>query len=284
MKICVTCKIEKELNCFHKNKSRKDGLCETCKECRAVQNKRSREKNIDKIKVRKHEYYLENKEHIVEKNNNYIKNNKVKHNEWATKSRKKLKTEVCSHYGNGVVKCNLCEESRLHILTIDHISGGGNKHRREEGIKTGYSTYSWLKKNNYPEDFQVLCFNCQFKKRFEDSTSEDPTKIQLQTAAYVRKIKEEVLSQYGKTCSCGESDLRVLTLDHVNDGGRKHKEEIGKEGYGFYLHLKNNNFPNDPPLQTMCMNCQYEKRHLNEQEERKNRSPNDCEDAKVSLQ
>lgn len=33
MKICPTCKIEKKLNDFTKNKSRKDGLCRQCKDC-----------------------------------------------------------------------------------------------------------------------------------------------------------------------------------------------------------------------------------------------------------
>lgn len=33
-KVCSTCKTEKELNFFCKDKSRKDGICYTCKQCR----------------------------------------------------------------------------------------------------------------------------------------------------------------------------------------------------------------------------------------------------------
>lgn len=36
-------------------------------------------------------------------------------------------------------------------------AGGGSKHRKEIGVA---STYSWLKKNKYPEGFRVLCWNC----------------------------------------------------------------------------------------------------------------------------
>lgn len=49
------------------------------------------------------------------------------------------------------------------FLIIDHIDGGGTKHRKEVG--KGAAFYRWLEKNNYPLNFQVLCMNCQFGKR-----------------------------------------------------------------------------------------------------------------------
>lgn len=48
-------------------------------------------------------------------------------------------------------------------MTIDHMNGGGNRHRREINI-SGMSFYRWLKQNNYPAEFQVMCFNCNFAK------------------------------------------------------------------------------------------------------------------------
>jgi hypothetical protein len=45
-------------------------------------------------------------------------------------------------------------------LEIDHAEGGGNQHRR----KIGWSRlYHWLKRNNYPEGFRVLCPTCNRK-------------------------------------------------------------------------------------------------------------------------
>jgi hypothetical protein len=46
------------------------------------------------------------------------------------------------------------------LLTIDHLSGGGNKHRTEIGLHGGVEFYRWLKRNDYPKEFQVLCWNC----------------------------------------------------------------------------------------------------------------------------
>jgi hypothetical protein len=60
------------------------------------------------------------------------------------------------YYGS---KCACCGESHTEFLAIDHINGGGNVHRRNLGA-LGSHLFTWLKKNNYPEGFRVLCHNC----------------------------------------------------------------------------------------------------------------------------
>lgn len=83
-----------------------------------------------------------------------------------------LKTLVFSHYsGNGIPKCANCKERRLVCLTIDHINGGGEAHRKRIGKSGGYSFYAWLRDNGYPPEYQVLCMNCQFVKREENRES-----------------------------------------------------------------------------------------------------------------
>lgn len=68
------------------------------------------------------------------------------------KSYKKLRKLVLEYYGN---KCECCEESRDVFLAIDHVNGGGYEHR-----KTVKNIYRWLKINNFPEGFRILCYNC----------------------------------------------------------------------------------------------------------------------------
>ena len=53
----------------------------------------------------------------------------------------------------------------LDCLSIDHINGDGYKRRTIERKHGGTDFYRWLIKNNFPEGFQVLCMNCQFKKK-----------------------------------------------------------------------------------------------------------------------
>lgn len=59
------------------------------------------------------------------------------------------------------------------------------------------------------------------------------------------------------------TDLRVLSLDHINGRGRQDRK-AQKSGSLFYYWLQKNGFPEG--LQVLCMNCQYVKRRLNKEE------------------
>jgi len=74
--------------------------------------------------------------------------------------QQKIKAEVIGHYG---CACACCGENRLVFLVIDHVNGGGEKQRSKVGWGTQF--YRWLRKNNYPDGYQVLCHNCNFAKR-----------------------------------------------------------------------------------------------------------------------
>lgn len=72
-----------------------------------------------------------------------------------------LKLTVFSHYGN---QCASCQESKVEFLTIDHLNNEGNNHRKEIGSQI----FPWLKKHHYPNNFQILCFNCNYNKHFSN--------------------------------------------------------------------------------------------------------------------
>ena len=73
----------------------------------------------------------------------------------ARQNRNRLlrKIKAMLHYGD---KCYCCREDRLAFLTVDHIYGDGNKHRKE----IGSNIYDWLIKKNYPPGFRIACSNC----------------------------------------------------------------------------------------------------------------------------
>lgn len=88
--------------------------------------------------------------------------------------RNKRKLRVLEHYGGGKVACIKCGEARIACLSIDHINGGGSKHKesirtdaRAKGI-SGSAFYGWLIAQNFPGGYQTLCMNCQFIKRMEN--------------------------------------------------------------------------------------------------------------------
>jgi hypothetical protein len=140
-KVCSKCGIEKDIELFYKRKEYKSGYRNDCIAC-----------------VRKHqdEYY---KKYYA------IKENREKNQKQHRIHHYEEKDLVFNHYGG--YKCACCGIEEKAFLSIDHINGGGNKHRRSIGIKSGSGVhlYHWLVVNEFPEGFRVLCMNCQFGYR-----------------------------------------------------------------------------------------------------------------------
>jgi hypothetical protein len=66
---------------------------------------------------------------------------------------------VLQHYAkNAVPSCSCCGEDLLEFLCIDHTNGNGNEHRRE--LKNKAVPYRWFIKQDFPDGFRVLCYNC----------------------------------------------------------------------------------------------------------------------------
>lgn len=85
------------------------------------------------------------------------------------RTRKRLRNRVFDAYGGPVCAC--CGETETVVLTVDHINGGGNQHRRQIQKENpvvyrgdGSMLRKWLSDNNFPPGFQVLCFNCNASK------------------------------------------------------------------------------------------------------------------------
>src|SRR3990167_490400 len=76
------------------------------------------------------------------------------------KYREGVRADVISNYGG---KCVCCGEKESVFLTIDHKNGGGSKARKK--ISSNKNIKHFLKNNNYPKDFQLLCFNCNWASR-----------------------------------------------------------------------------------------------------------------------
>lgn len=88
--------------------------------------------------------------------NNYFKKNREKINQRNREDYQRIRKEVLEHYGN---KCACCGECNAEFLALDHVEGGGNKHRKSIKCK---SVTIWVYKNNYPDGFRLLCHNCNF--------------------------------------------------------------------------------------------------------------------------
>lgn len=85
--------------------------------------------------------------------------------------RLKRRLKILQHYSAEIPFCACCKEKEIKFLSIDHINGGGTKHRQQLQTSVlkpagGSVMYGWIIKNNYPEGFQILCHNCNQAKGF----------------------------------------------------------------------------------------------------------------------
>jgi hypothetical protein len=101
----------------------------------------------------------------------------VTHPEWArdhargsngSEYRVRVKIEVLSHYGPaGKLQCAWpdCTVTDIDMLSLDHVLDDGaqerkNGHRGGGGI----ATYQRVRKAEFPDGYQTLCHNHQWKK------------------------------------------------------------------------------------------------------------------------
>jgi len=216
------------------------------------------DKNWGSSRKEKHIYICKKCE--CEYSKKWQQNNRDKYNQSRRESNQRLKNEVIDAYGG---KCACCGETRREYLTIDHKNGNGNKHRREIGATSSDGLYRWLKKNNYPEEFQVLCFNCNcgkgnysicphdkdaFEEEFEAKLKE------LEDARYAWALRMDIIKGYGGKCElCGEDNPHSLTIDHI-DGINTEEEKRFRSGGALYRKLIDNNYPKDN-YRLLCYNC-----------------------------
>ena len=75
--------------------------------------------------------------------------------------RIRLRILVLAHYCGGAPRCSRCSEERIMCLDLHHKNNAGNQHRKTLGHNFGGTRfYQWLKANDFPEGYDVLCANC----------------------------------------------------------------------------------------------------------------------------
>lgn len=135
-KICRICKIDQPIDNFPLRGDYKDKRRTECRKCH---NTSVVERHKDPAK---------------------LKRRREMGRESATRNRLILRKQVMLHYGN---KCAHCGEKHYEFLTIDHVYNNGAEHRKEIPQP---AMVRWIIKNNYPDTFQILCWNCNAAKQF----------------------------------------------------------------------------------------------------------------------
>ena len=155
LRTCRKCGLEKPLTEFatvYSQKSRgkqyKSNNCLDChRKAHAIRERRRRATNPEVYRDYVRRHYFKHRE---------VKNERRR--EWSAK----LRDIVYAHYGN---HCVCCGETEPTMLTLDHVNeDGGSQRRIRPEMRWAKHLHAWLIKNGFPDDMQVLCYNCNISK------------------------------------------------------------------------------------------------------------------------
>ena len=142
-------------------------------------------------------YYREHREKKIAQISANQKRQRPMRREYEKAHYARVRVEVFEYYG---LSCACCGETEIAFLTIDHVNGGGNTHRRQI-FKGGHGPfYPWLKARGFPEGYQTLCQNCNTAKH---KLGECPHKRLAESAETTDRpgngvIKQQIVGGYGR--------------------------------------------------------------------------------------
>ena len=118
--------------------------------------KKIRDASIPKTKIQeyKHQYYLKNKDRILNHVNCYRKEHpekEINKDGYYSEYKSNIREQFFNMYGN---KCSCCGETCKTFLVLDHIKG---KNRR---CKSKIKSYLDALTKYDPEEYRTLCHNC----------------------------------------------------------------------------------------------------------------------------
>lgn len=118
-----------------------------------------RSANPGKITAKNKRYRVKHAKHIKELRAKYNKDNRHRIRQKQRQYQRTLREQVLKYYGR---ICACCGEDKTEFLGIDHENGGGKQHRKD----IWNHIYRWLKSNDYPSGFRILCHNCNMALNF----------------------------------------------------------------------------------------------------------------------
>ena len=135
-------------------------------------------------------------------------------------------------------------ENREHINLARKLQYQNNKEKCSE------TRAKWLEKNYI-----------YMRKKRAEYREKNREHLALSARQRNRKLKQLLMDKYGGKCvGCGETELTVLTMDHINDDGyiERQLRKEHKKVSSWYVDLLKSERRID--LQILCANCQMRKK------------------------
>lgn len=124
-------------------------------------------KHKDYYKKKQQNYRAKNRERVCQHANEYRAKDRERWRAYARKRRLQIKLELFDLFDN---KCQHCGFSDIRTLQVDHIHGRGLAHRKLIRTKSDtYYTAILIEIKAGSKDYQLLCANCNWIKKFENN-------------------------------------------------------------------------------------------------------------------
>lgn len=112
---------------------------------------------LERYQQRKRTYYLKNKDSARASKRRYDERNRERNRARHNERRRRDREDALAAYGGA---CACCGEAAFEFLSIDHVNGGGAKHRKSLTSSQRREFCRYLKEIGYPPEYRVLCHNC----------------------------------------------------------------------------------------------------------------------------
>ena len=152
-------------------------------------------------------------------------------------------------------KCQRCGETNTDVLSINHIQSPTSDIYK--GLyRSGWNLYKQILDNpNLVKYFTLLCANCNLLDYYEKSRYY--SRALIERSIRYRKKKEKICELWNNKCfRCFRTfPVELLTVNHVNGGGRK---ETRKYGTGMFQCIPTNELINridSGELEILCFSC-----------------------------
>ncbi len=197
------------------------------------------------------EYYNKNKDWINVRNKIFRDEHKELNSEYFKTYNIKLKIKTFNALGG--CKCSICGDSDLSHLTIDHIDKKG--HVDKKAGLYAQRLYRRIVNNELTKkqlsNLRVLCWN------HNCSRSREYLKLPIEPLntrkGNRRKLWGEAFNFFGP-CSCGEMDLRFLTISHIHNDGAERRKNGERCGEDLLRTFRNSGWP-ETLKEDFCLEC-----------------------------
>ena len=249
MKLCKICHNEieeKEYKCY-------------CKKCR-----KKWKRPQDHYYHLMHHQSLEYKKQASQRATLWIANHKEQRSKTYKSYLHRLRSKILKTYSkNHIPSCVLCGETNINVLALDHIQNNGRKD------KTGIQLYRKALLIKDKKQYQILCYNCNWKKHIINLSTKPHSKRYNYYHERNLNFKKKCIAYFSndtnKCSHCGCTDIDVLCMDHIyNNGSEERKKILGKNKGGIYNYYVSKSFPYHlkNSIQILCLNCNILKYRL----------------------